>query len=666
MADIKKVDIMKKNYLLLFALMLIGICQSWAQEAEELTPVVDTLNFNKIVVPEHIEYIKEDKVFEQDAFIATVSPKESGLDDNCLWDDLVFGTQLRFYSGTMTIEAKEGHQITRLEVIYDDNFGMTADCGKFDGNIWTNDTSEPITKVTLTASKYNRLNKIFIGEHPLVLQSIEPTEYVKNYTSMEKLPEEVVFNFQCEPYEVAYAQVAKHATLRKIDKTPRTDILADAKIEGNSVKINMKNYYEAENPLFYRIYLVVKNKAGVPCKTMHAYYKTETDTINADYFTDISPIAMTPEPGSTNSSLKEFSIWVDKNYNLGGYDHERSVELLNEQKQTVCMGKVKWDDAEFNRLNITLSEEVTASGNYTLYIPEGMYQSQKAFWVVKNKAMEFPFYIAASEVSIESVTPQSFTETALTMKELPKQIVVETKGEPGSVEFATAVVDGDTENVIDLAPYATFSTNSVTFDLSKLAEQTPAPLYYNIKMKLLDKEGNALAYNKNELITLDYYTDIAIVKANPEDGSSVDKLNEVEFWVDSRYQAGVISQEKQITVVNAADNKEVTTAKMNFHKTDWSCYVIELDKEITEDGTYKIIIPEGMYASNNLDIITNREETLTYTVDSTLGIENITTDSNVITDIYTIDGKLVRKAGESTSGLAKGIYIANGKKIVVR
>ena len=208
--------------------------------------------------------------------------------------------------------------------------------------------------------------------------------------------------------------------------------------------------------------------------------------------------------------------------------------------------------------------------------------------------------------------------------------------------------------------------NSVTFDLSKLAEQTPAPLYYNIKMKLLDKEGNALAYNKNELITLDYYTDIAIVKANPEDGSSVDKLNEVEFWVDSRYQAGVISQEKQITVVNADDNTEVTTAKMNFHKTDWSCYVIELDKEITEDGTYKIIIPEGMYASNNLDIITNREETLTYTVDSTLGIENITTDGNVITDIYTIDGKLVRKAGESTSGLAKGIYIANGKKIVVR
>ena len=46
--------------------------------------VVDTLNFNKIVVPEHIEYIKEDKVFEQDAFIATVSPKVYGLDDNCL------------------------------------------------------------------------------------------------------------------------------------------------------------------------------------------------------------------------------------------------------------------------------------------------------------------------------------------------------------------------------------------------------------------------------------------------------------------------------------------------------------------------------------------------------------------------------------------------------
>lgn len=665
---------MKKNYLLSFAFLLLGICQSWAQEAEALTPVVDTLNFNKIIVPENIEYIKENKVFDQDAFVATVSPKASGGDENCLWNDLVFGTQLRFYSGTLTIEAKEGHQLTRLEVIYDTDFGMTADKGKFEDNIWTNNTSEPITKVTISASKYNRLNKIFIGEHPLVLQSIEPMEYTRNYTSMEKLPEEVVFNFQCEPSEVAYAQVAKHATLKKIDVTSRTDILADTKIEGNSVKINMKNYYEAENPTFYRIYLVVKNKAGVPCKTISPHFNSETgtvsdiesDTINADYFTDISPIAMTPEPGSTNSSLKEFSIWVDKNYNIGGYDHERHVELLNEQKQIVCEGKVKWDEKESNRLNITLFEEVKTSGNYTLYIPEQMYQSQKAFWVVKNKALEIPYYIAASDVSVESVSPQSFTETTLTMKELPKEILVECNGEPGSVEYATAIIDGETENAMDLAPFATISANSVKFDLSKLAEQTPAPLYYNISMWLLDKQGNALAYKKNETILLDYYTDIDIVKANPENGSSVNKLGQVEFWVDSRYQAGVISQERQITVVNAADNKEVTTAKMNFHKTDWSCYVIELDKEITEKGTYKIIIPEGMYASNNLDMITNREETLTYTVDSTSGIEHITIEGNINTDIYSIDGRLVRNAGESISDLPKGIYLANGKKIVVK
>jgi hypothetical protein len=46
-------------------------------------------------------------------------------------------------------------------------------------------------------------------------------------------------------------------------------------------------------------------------------------------------------------------------------------------------------------------------------------------------------------------------------------------------------------------------------------------------------------------------------------------------------------------------------------------------------------------------------------------IDKVTADGSTIGDIYTIDGKLVRKDA-TTEGLASGIYIQNGKKIYIK
>lgn len=34
--------------------------------------------------------------------------------------------------------------------------------------------------------------------------------------------------------------------------------------------------------------------------------------------------------------------------------------------------------------------------------------------------------------------------------------------------------------------------------------------------------------------------------------------------------------------------------------------------------------------------------------------------------VYTVNGTMVRKAGESLNGLAKGVYIVGGKKVVIK
>ena len=50
----------------------------------------------------------------------------------------------------------------------------------------------------------------------------------------------------------------------------------------------------------------------------------------------------------------------------------------------------------------------------------------------------------------------------------------------------------------------------------------------------------------------------------------------------------------------------------------------------------------------------------------TTGIQAATATKPAISgNIYSIDGRLVRRNASSTAGLSKGVYVYNGKKIVV-
>ena len=54
----------------------------------------------------------------------------------------------------------------------------------------------------------------------------------------------------------------------------------------------------------------------------------------------------------------------------------------------------------------------------------------------------------------------------------------------------------------------------------------------------------------------------------------------------------------------------------------------------------------------------------TATIEIVTGIEQIAADGKPV-DVYSIDGKLIRNQAKSLDGL-KGLYIVNGKKIMVK
>ena len=54
--------------------------------------------------------------------------------------------------------------------------------------------------------------------------------------------------------------------------------------------------------------------------------------------------------------------------------------------------------------------------------------------------------------------------------------------------------------------------------------------------------------------------------------------------------------------------------------------------------------------------------------DPTTGIDDVTVDGDEVVKVYTIGGTLVKecKQSEAANGLAKGVYIINNKKYVVK
>lgn len=59
-------------------------------------------------------------------------------------------------------------------------------------------------------------------------------------------------------------------------------------------------------------------------------------------------------------------------------------------------------------------------------------------------------------------------------------------------------------------------------------------------------------------------------------------------------------------------------------------------------------------------------DNVSITDETTNGIRKPAADAVKLSDVYTVDGKLVRRGATTLRGLAPGLYIVNGKKVVVR
>lgn len=204
-----------------------------------------------------------------------------------------------------------------------------------------------------------------------------------------------------------------------------------------------------------------------------------------------------------------------------------------------------------------------------------------------------------------------------------------------------------------------------------------------VQVQVVDADGNYVTYGDYEdYVTLMYEADVksnvfSCVAITPEDNSEVSELSEFTLTfanptTSMDFVAGVDAT-KQVVLKNEA-GEVVANGNVVIDETAFSLDIkIVLDKTVSEVGKYTLVVPEGtVYNSGyypeaeDLGVewgaIFNPEFTATYTIVVPEGIEAIIGNATTV-KVYDTKGRLV---GNSVKGLKKGVYVINGKKVMVK
>ena len=157
-----------------------------------------------------------------------------------------------------------------------------------------------------------------------------------------------------------------------------------------------------------------------------------------------------------------------------------------------------------------------------------------------------------------------------------------------------------------------------------------------------------------ELLNSQYEPEAVDMVVTPAAGNLDSDLSSINFYIaDAEYGINAevtepVTLTKGEEVLVSLDNE----ALAQHYSEKGQMYYI--DCNITENGTYTLTIPEAKFIG---DEVYNKETVVVWTIDR-VGIESVTVNGEEV-EIYDLQGRRVEKA-------EKGIYIINGKKVLVK
>lgn len=426
------------------------------------------------------------------------------------------------------------------------------------------------------------------------------------------------------------------------------------------------------------------------------YGNFDTDMVYVEYEVAVPAnrfacSTITPAAGKVESLYKFDIAFNDPTDPWGGYiggiDFSKTVVLRDELGEVVTNGKisVKFDDMS-SIATVTLDKEVAEVGNYTLVIPEGSVYNQNynenaddkgvaANGAIYNPELTFAYTIAGQSVVVNPDPANGILKT------VPNEITFTFSKEIKSVEEAMVVMGMG--SIIPLEAEQVV-VNGKVVTLKMPVEYMEAIPQFSVAFIATDVNGKVITYgNVGEgYVGVSYEV---VVPANIYKCTAVDpaegdvaslKTFKLTFTNNNSMfgdNIGGVDASKEV-VLKDANGKVVAKATI---AVDFDAFssdaVITLDKEINAEGKYTLVVPEATiynsaYNGEEADkgvassgAIYNPELNLHYTVVLT-GIESALAEDAEV-EVYDLKGIKVDK---SMKNLPKGIYIVNGKKVVVK
>ena len=231
------------------------------------------------------------------------------------------------------------------------------------------------------------------------------------------------------------------------------------------------------------------------------------------------------------------------------------------------------------------------------------------------------------------------------------------KAEGKSATFTIEQTDSKTLTVTPSAPITTENNIELNINITAgdiilnpdvMGMSLPVPTKYGVRtIAKYNLMGNAPA--------------ATIQKITPANGSTVEKLSYILFRFS--YFPSASEDEALQPRLHAEGSEELIAVEYTTLKEDGSGHVhmmeaaLKVTEPIIANGTYILEIPTGYFIdANNKDI---EGVTLKYIVKNSTGIEEVETETGMTGIIYDLQGRKVEN-------LSKGIYIVNGKKVLVK
>ncbi len=195
----------------------------------------------------------------------------------------------------------------------------------------------------------------------------------------------------------------------------------------------------------------------------------------------------------------------------------------------------------------------------------------------------------------------------------------------------------------------------------------PFKVATDMKAYAITKKTNQIAVYKEITGTVPISTPVLIECSSPTpEGNRIDIVDETVTELTNNELAGVWFCSHDDGHINRTEYSQYSMRVLGL-KGDGKLGFIKAPKEYLNynNGKYylpanKAYLPVTSSFKNEMDLM-SEEEYEQYTAISTLDVNEVVSEG-----IYTLTGKLLRTQGKTTEGLPKGIYIINGKKVIVR